>query len=108
MTNAFLPRQLAPLVCFLVWTQLSLTIVSADNENHVVVFSPDGSRIALGNDRFTKLWNAKTGEEITTFEGGPYPVFSPDGSRIMSINFDDTTIELRDTNTGNAVNSVVK
>jgi WD40 repeat protein len=52
-----------------------------------IAISPDGSRIATGSQGGTiRIWNAETGESITTIEvarGSSQPLaFSPDGTRL--------------------------
>lgn len=59
------------------------------------VFSPNGSLIASGSDDQTvKIWDAVTGDELSTLRGhtgAVYSVcFSPDGHRIASGSFDNT------------------
>jgi WD40 repeat protein len=70
-------------------------------------FSPDGSRIVSASyDRTLKLWDAKTGAELTTLAGHRNSAFacafSPDGSRIASGSPDwvDSTLKLWDAKTG--------
>ena len=64
-----------------------------------IAFSPDGSRLASGNDadKTIRLWGGITGAPIATLEGHTGSVrdiaFSPDGSRLAS-GSDDRTIRL--------------
>jgi WD40 repeat protein len=51
-----------------------------------VTFSPDGSRLASGDtDGNVKVWDATTGREVLTVQGGlGNVVFSPDGTRLAT------------------------
>ena len=58
-----------------------------------VVFSPDGTRLALSSwDRTVKLWDVKSGELGRTLSGHTEGVlsvaFSPDGTRLASGSWD--------------------
>ena len=88
-----------------------------------VSFSPDGTRIAssgelgslldslgVGSDNNSiKLWDAATGEEITTLMGHTYPVdsvsFSSNGTSIASGSWDNS-IKLWDTSTGKEITTL--
>jgi WD40 repeat protein len=67
-------------------------------------FSPDGTRIVTASsDHTAQLWDAATGEELTTLRGHEGPVwsasFSPDGTRIVTASR-DRTARLWDTTNG--------
>ena len=54
-----------------------------------VAFSPDGSKLATASDdRTAKVWDAATGEELSTLTGHDDFVasvaFSPDGTRLVT------------------------
>jgi WD40 repeat protein len=50
-----------------------------------VAFSPDGARLASAGAGVVKLWDAATGQELRTLQGGGVGVaFSPDGARLAS------------------------
>ena len=75
-----------------------------------VAFGPDCSRVAsAGSDETIKLWDAVTGEELTTFAGHKGQVnhvaFHPDGSVLASAG-DDKTIKLWDLKTAQVIRSL--
>lgn len=61
---------------------------------HCVCFSPDGARIAGGDDRLVHVWDTETGQELSAWHGHAGAVnsvaFSPDGERIASGSADQT------------------
>jgi len=72
-----------------------------------VTFTVDGLRLASASwDGTIRLWNGRTGYEITTLAGHTKPVnsvsFSPDNSRLASAS-DDETIRLWDGRTGHHI-----
>lgn len=62
--------------------------MSASNtEVRCAVFSPDGSRIATGEDKIVRVWSSVTGQRLIEFQD--YALihaiaFSPDGQRIVT------------------------
>jgi WD40 repeat protein len=69
-----------------------------------VAFSPDGARIATAStDGTARIWQADTGEHLTTLQGHTNPVngvaFSPDGARIATASHDGT-VRIWQTTTG--------
>lgn len=58
-------------------------------------FSPDGKHVVTTTKSFTaRLWNAATGEEVSTQRGHLHAVFaaafSADGRRLMTVSYDKT------------------
>lgn len=69
-----------------------------------VRFSPDGNSIATASkDRTTRIWDARTGDELRRLAGHTNSVFdlsfSPDGKRIATASA-DTTVKIYDTESG--------
>lgn len=73
------------------------------------VFTHDGSKVISGsNDGTIRVWNAKTGQELRSFNGfQPSGVsaiaINKDGTRIASGNLSDKPTRLWDLNTGNEI-----
>jgi WD40 repeat protein len=58
-------------------------------------FSPDGEKVVTASvDKTTRIWDAKTGEELLKLEGHTdevnSAVFSPDGKKILTASWDKT------------------
>jgi WD40 repeat protein len=83
-----------------------------------VVYSPDGKNIASGSgDKTIKVWNAQTGQCVSTLSGHNDPVrsvcFSPCGRKIVSCaglvkvfdGSEDFSIRRWDTETGTQIGS---
>jgi WD40 repeat protein/tRNA A-37 threonylcarbamoyl transferase component Bud32 len=67
------------------------------NPTHIysVCFSPDGQRLAsVAGDQLVRLWDSKTGREISAFRGHTHHVlnvcFSPNGKRLATASADKT------------------
>ena len=70
-----------------------------------ISFSPHGTRMAIAQDRYIRLRNIETGQEVSL--SGPtsfviFVSFSPDGKRIVSAS-GDTTIRIWNAGTGEMV-----
>ena len=67
----------------------ALTLLIANGRVVSVAWTPDGTKIASGSDDKTiKVWNAHTGQCVSTLSGHKDPVrsvcFSPCGTKIVS------------------------
>jgi WD40 repeat protein/uncharacterized caspase-like protein len=47
-------------------------------------FSPDGKTVLAGNDKITREWDAGTGAEVRTFDGGRTVAYAADGKHILT------------------------
>ncbi|WP_439630623.1 caspase family protein [Gemmata sp.] len=47
-------------------------------------FSPDGKTVLAGNDKITREWDASTGAELRTFDGGRTVAYSADGRHVLT------------------------
>jgi len=65
-----------------------------------VAFSPEGDRIAAGGNGPTKVFDAKTGQEISSFPEEMCPSFLPSGSRIAGWSFAPGLVNLCDVPSG--------
>ncbi|MBA4192249.1 MAG: hypothetical protein C0467_30130 [Planctomycetaceae bacterium] len=64
-------------------------------------FSPDGKRVLAGNDKITREWDAATGNELRTYEGGRTIAYSGDGKHVLTTH--GAGSRLWDAATGNLV-----
>ena len=70
-----------------------MTLTGHDGKVMSAAYSPDGARIVTASwDRTAKVWDAKTGQELTTLKGHEdrvmSAVYSPDGKRIATAGMD--------------------
>ncbi len=84
-----------------------LAILDHDEGVGGVAFSPDGATLATaGDDARGRLWNAATGQQLTSLSGHNRKVtavtFSPDGTTLASAS-DDRTVRLWQMATGQQV-----
>jgi WD40 repeat protein len=72
---------------------VKLSLASTGNKSVSVIYSPDGSILATTNDKGVTLWDAQTGELLSTLGEARYPVaFSPDGHTVGTGGRNDTAI----------------
>jgi WD40 repeat protein len=70
-----------------------------------VAFSPDGQRLAVGNDAgAVKIWDVATGKELRSFQAHPTGIlglaFRADGGALASAGLHDRTVKVWDAGTG--------
>ena len=88
---------------------LGKTLSAASQSITSFAFSPDGSTIATASNKNIKLWNTKTGREISTLNSHSQPIttlaISPDGQTLVS-GSDDKTIKLWNLATGQEIRTL--
>jgi WD40 repeat protein len=73
--------------------ELKLTLSPTGHKSASVVYSPDGRLIATTNDKGVNLWDAETGELLSTLGEARYPVaFSRDGRTMVTGARNDTAL----------------
>ena len=73
--------------------ELKLTLAPTGHKSASVVYSPDGRLIATTNDKGVNLWDAETGELLSTLGEARYPVaFSKDGRTMVTGARNDTAL----------------
>ncbi len=72
-----------------------------------LAFSKDGTRLAIADSNFIKIWDVTSGDLISTLTGHEHDVwavaFSPDGRRLASGGFNDGRVRIWDISTGEAL-----
>jgi WD40 repeat protein len=81
-----------------------LRVLTGEVVVNAVAFSPDGSLLATGSD----IWNARTGEHLSTFAGGAYDVaFSPDGTKVATASgYTPNGVRVFDSSTGALIRTI--
>ncbi len=93
------------------WENFSLAKTLSTESQSITsfAFSPDGSTIATASNKTIKLWNSKTGREISSLNSHSQPVttlaISPDGQTLVS-GSDDKTIKLWNLATGQEIRTL--
>ncbi len=87
------------------------TISGHQDTIYVLVFSPDGKRLATGSaDRTARMWDAYTGQELLALSGQMGLIndvaFSPDGMRLATAS-EDGTARVWDASTGQELQTVI-
>ncbi|MCF7975157.1 MAG: protein kinase [Phycisphaerae bacterium] len=79
------------------------TLRALDGPVYKAIYSPDGMSIASSSGNKVHIWDARTGTEITTYEGHKAPIraleYSPDGQWLVTVS-GDRTARIWDTKTG--------
>jgi WD40 repeat protein len=74
--------------------------MSHDNTVTMVLFSPDGTRLATASSgHLVRLWNTAEGQEMARMPHGRIRVFSPDATQLATAGGGHTA-QLLDTTTG--------
>ena len=73
--------------------ELKFSLAPTGHKTASVVYSPDGRLIATTNDKGINLWDAETGELLSTLGDARYPVaFSQDGRTMVTGARNDTAL----------------
>jgi len=97
----------------ILWNAIDGSVIRILKERHerasfsiAVAFSPDGTLLAVSQDKTITVWNIRDGKELRTLEGDGPVAFSPDGTLLVSGSGDEKTITLWRVADGHVINTL--